>query len=67
MMNKFLNNLADLIKTKTIVTILVTIVFCILALKGIISGDQFLSIFSVIIAFYFGTQYEKNKKSKEEK
>ena len=67
MMNKFLNNLADLIKTKTIVTILVTIVFCILALKGIISGDQFLSIFSVIIAFYFGTQYEKNKKDKEGK
>ena len=66
-MNKFLNNLADLIKTKTIVTLLVTIVFCILSLKGIISGNEFLSIFSVIIAFYFGTQYEKNKRSKEEK
>ena len=66
-MNNFLNNLADLIKTITIVTLLVTIVFCILSLKGIISGNEFLSIFSVIIAFYFGTQYEKNKKDKEGK
>lgn len=54
--------IANLINVKTIVTLLLTIVFCILALKSIISGEQFLVIFTTIIAFYFGTQHEKNNK-----
>lgn len=54
--------IAKLIDVKSIVTILITIVFCILAMKQVISGEQFLTIFSVIIAFYFGTQYQKNAK-----
>jgi len=54
------NKLAKLINVKTIVTILLTIVFCILSLKQVISGEQFLIIFTTIIAFYFGTQFEKN-------
>lgn len=54
------DKIAKLIDVKSIVTIAITIVFCILALKQIISGEQFLTIFSVIISFYFGTQYQKN-------
>lgn len=52
-------NLANLLKVKTIVTILLTIVFCILALTGVISGADFLTVFTVVIAFYFGTQSKK--------
>ncbi len=52
-------NLSNLLKVKTIVTILLTIVFCILALTGVISGADFLTVFTVVIAFYFGTQSEK--------
>lgn len=52
-------NLANLLKVKTIVTILLTIVFCILALTGVVSGADFLTVFTVVIAFYFGTQSEK--------
>lgn len=54
------SNLAKLLKVKTIVTILLTIVFCVLALTGVISGADFLTVFTVVIAFYFGTQSEKN-------
>lgn len=53
------NNLANLLKVKTIVTLLLTIVFCVLALTGVITGADFLTVFTVVIAFYFGTQAEK--------
>lgn len=59
-MNKFLENLANLIKVKTIVTIMVVTVFAILALKGIISADNVMIIISMVVSFYFGTQHEKS-------
>lgn len=49
----------DLLKVKSIVTILLTIVFSILALKGKVEAKDFVIIFNTIIAFYFGTQHEK--------
>lgn len=55
MKNKFL----DLISVKSLVTILLTTVFSALSVKGIVSGEQFLMIFTTVIAFYFGTQHEK--------
>lgn len=48
-----------LLTIKSIVTIMLTIVFCILALCGTISGQEFLTIFTVVIGFYFGTQAQK--------
>lgn len=54
--------IANLLNVKTIVTLLLTLVFCILALNSIITGEQFLVIFTTVIAFYFGTQHEKNNK-----
>ena len=51
--------LAKLLCVKSIVTIILTCVFAYLALAGMISGDQFLTVFTVIIAFYFGTQHER--------
>ena len=51
----------NLLKIKSIVTILLTGIFCFLSITGTISGEQFLTIFTVIISFYFGTQYQKNK------
>lgn len=52
--------LAKLINVKSIVTLMLTIVFCILAVKQSVSAEQFLTIFTTVIAFYFGTQYQKN-------
>ncbi|MEA5056114.1 MAG: hypothetical protein VB047_00940 [Anaerotignum propionicum] len=55
----------NLLTVKSIVTILLTAVFSYLAIVGRISGEQFLTIFSVVIAFYFGTQYQKNSGGEE--
>lgn len=52
-------NLANLIKVKTIVTVVVLIVFAVLALRGEISADNVMVITSTVMAFYFGTQHEK--------
>ena len=51
--------LAKLIDLKSIMTLLMTIVFCVMALCGVISGQEFLTIFVVIVGFYFGTQSQK--------
>lgn len=51
--------LSKLLCVKSIVTIVLTIVFALLAVKGEVAIDQFLTVFSVVIAFYFGTQAEK--------
>ena len=58
-MKKLLENLANLIKVKTIVTLVVTAVFAMLALRGIISADHVMIIISMVVSFYFGTQHEK--------
>ena len=51
--------LAKLMTVKSIVTIALTIVFCILAIRGTLSGQDFLTVFTTVIAFYFGTQAER--------
>jgi len=51
--------LSKLLSVKSIVTMILTAVFAYLAVSGAISGDQFLTVFTVVIAFYFGTQAEK--------
>ena len=58
-MNTLLTNLANLIKVKTIVTFVVVYVFAYLALTGAISPDNVMVVTTTVIAFYFGTQYEK--------
>lgn len=61
--------LAKLINVKSIVTLALTVVFCILAATGAISSTAFLSIFTTVVSFYFGTQAEKrnNQKANEVK
>lgn len=56
---EFIKNLANLIKVKTIVTLVVIAVFAVLAFRGDISPDNVMVIVSTVIAFYFGTQFEK--------
>lgn len=51
--------LANLLTIKSLVTLIVTSVFAVLSMRGTISGEQFLTVFTVIIAFYFGTQAVK--------
>lgn len=59
-MSDFFKNLAALIKVKTIITMVVIAVFAVLCIRGDISADNALMITSTVIAFYFGTQHEKD-------
>lgn len=52
---------AKLVDVKSLVTLALTGVFSYLSIIGTISSQEFLTIFSVVIAFYFGTQYGKKE------
>lgn len=54
-----------LLSVKSLVTLALTAIFCTLALKGVISGQEFLTIFTIVIGFYFGTQAEKKTEAGE--
>ena len=59
----FLKNIAALFKVKTIVTLVVVAVFAALALREKLQPDTVMTIVTMVVAFYFGTQTEsKNKK-----
>ena len=49
---------ASLLSVKSIVTLVLTGVFAYLAVKKVIS-QEFMMVYTVIIAFYFGTQSQK--------
>ncbi len=55
-MENLKKRLANLLAVKSLVTITLTVIFAVLALRGDISGTEFLTIFTTVIAFYFGTQ-----------
>ena len=57
-MERMKKRLANLISVKSIVTIALTAVFAYMSITGAISQD-FMTIYAVIIAFYFGTQSQK--------
>lgn len=58
-MQDFLKNIAALIKVKTIVTLIVVGVFAVLALRSSLQPDTVMSVVTMVLAFYFGTQNEK--------
>ena len=53
------HRLDKLLSVKSIVTIFCTLIFTCLALRGTISGQEFLTVFTVVVGFYFGTQAER--------
>ena len=59
--------LSNLLCVKSIVTIILSVVFAYLAVTGKISSRDFLTIFSVVVAFYFGTQNDKMAEEPEQK
>ena len=67
----WLRRLNNLLCVKSIVTIILTSVFAYLAVTGRISSQDFLTVFTVVIAFYFGTQTlrldDKTEKESQQK
>ena len=58
-MDQLKKRLANLLAVKSIVTVILTAVFAYMTVTGGVTADQFLTVFTVVIAFYFGTQAEK--------
>ena len=61
-----LKRIAKLIDVKSLVTFVLTGVFAYLSVKGVISGDQFLTVFTMVVSFYFGTQTGKREAKEEQ-
>nr|DAF15385.1 MAG TPA: hypothetical protein [Caudoviricetes sp.] len=58
-MNKLIDRLVKLLTVKSLVTLTLTGVFAALAATSRLSETQFMTIFTTVIAFYFGTQAVK--------
>lgn len=43
-----------LIEVKKLIALILTLVFAFLSIKGTIEAGQFITVFSVIVSFYFG-------------
>ena len=59
MIEAFIHRLSNLLSVKSLVTLILTAVFAYLAIAGEVS-QEFMTIYAVIIAFYFGTQAHKD-------
>ena len=59
-----LKNLADLLKVKTLVTLVIMLVFAVMSLRGDFQADAVMNVVLIVIAFYFGTQHEKRSAAK---
>ena len=57
-----LEKLAKLIYVKTIITLLLAVVFSILTLSGVITGTDFMTIFVMVITYYFTRRTDTNEK-----
>ena len=58
MKEKLVKRAANLLSVKSLVTLTLTVVFAYMAVTGQISQD-FMTVYAVVIAFYFGTQSQK--------
>lgn len=61
-----LKKLAKLIDVKSIVTLVLTGVFSYLSIIGVVTAEQFLSIFTVVISFFFGVKVGKQEAKDEQ-
>lgn len=64
-MSFFHKRISRLLTVKSIVTLILTTIFSVLALRGTVEQD-FMTIYAVIISFYFGTQSQEDRDIREE-
>lgn len=53
-MEKLLVKVTKLIEVKKIIALMVTIVFCVLAYKGVVTQEAFVPIVTMVMGYYFG-------------
>lgn len=59
MAEAIVNRLLKLLCVKSIMTIMLTVVFAVMTLRGVITPDYFMDVFKLIVTFYFVTQAQK--------
>lgn len=60
-----IKQLTKLIDVKSILTLILTVVFAFLSVTGTISSSEFLSVFTLVVGFYFGVQHERGNSSEK--
>lgn len=58
--------LTKLLSVKSLITLILTVLFFCLAIQGALKASDVLTIYTVVISFYFGTQHEKRVQAEEE-
>lgn len=58
--------ITKLLSVKSLVTLILTVLFFCLAIQGALKASDVLTIYTVVISFYFGTQHEKKVQAEEE-
>ena len=61
MSQQFKTRISNLLTIKSIVTFALTACFVYLSVCGKIPTEQYMTIYTVVVGFYFGTQVDKNK------
>ena len=61
-----LEQLKKLIDVKSIMTLVFSGVFCYLSATGKLEAEQFLTIFTMVVSFYFGVQVQKHNSNEGE-
>ena len=59
MKEKLVKRAANLLSVKSLTTLTLTAVFAVMALRGGTISQGFMTVYAVVIAFYFGTQSQK--------
>ena len=65
-MEQLKRRLSNLLSVKSLVTICLTITFCVLTVEGKVT-QEFNTVYLMVIAFYFGTQSQKLQDAVDEK
>ena len=56
----------NLLKVKSIITILLTITFVVMLICGVAIPQEFIMVYTTVISFYFGTQAQKIADGKDQ-
>lgn len=67
-MSKLVTKITSLIEVKKIIALLVITVFCILSAREVVSTEQFTTVATLIVGFYFGASGTRQaiKENKEQ-
>ena len=58
-MKELISKITKLIDVKSIMTLILTVAFVMLVSDEKVDGQQFMSVFTMVVGFYFGTQSKK--------